>query len=93
MDTPQKARPLHCTAKRLHLPASAASEKTRDAVHGIIKSPSRLLATGLALSLLGASPTSELGEWQCEFPDTNLTQATSLLSEIVTDGPRRDTIT
>ena len=27
VDGPQKARPLHYIAKRLHLPASAASEK------------------------------------------------------------------
>ena len=51
-----------------------------------------LLIAGLSVFLIGATPASELGEWQAEFPDTDFTTASIPLSEIVTDGPRRDTI-
>ena len=50
------------------------------------------LIAGLSVFLIAAAPASELGEWQAEFPDTDFTTASIPLSEIVTDGPRRDTI-
>ena len=50
------------------------------------------LVAALSLLLIGASPAAELGEWKAEFPDTDSTKAAISLTEIVTDGPRRDTI-
>ena len=51
-----------------------------------------VLAAVAALLLIGAAPASELGAWKTEFPNTDFTIASIALSEIVTDGPRRDTI-
>ncbi len=57
------------------------------------------LVGGLPSYLLGIPPIAplaaapaELGEWKAEFPNTDFTRASIGLNEIVTDGPRRDTI-